>query len=289
MSATAQTRERVGLARKTHRPKGPVIVKVVLVLGLLIWIVPFVWMLLGSVKTQGEILRRPPTFLPEQATAQNYLSWINELDFSKFFMNSLIVAVVTVLGNLVFCSMVGYALAKMNFPGKRLLFGLVMFTLMVPGVVIFVPLFVETAKLGLLDTYAALILPFLTGPVGVFLMRQFIADIPDELLEAARIDGAGEFRLFARVVMPLCTPALATLAILTFLASWNNFLWPLVVSQSADLYTLPIALSLYSTGQHSTNYGLLLAGSVLVIAPILVLFGFLQRWFIQGVTTTGLK
>ncbi|HWU28101.1 MAG TPA: carbohydrate ABC transporter permease [Microbacterium sp.] len=246
-------------------------------------------MLLGSFKTQGEILRRPPTFWPEQFTGQNYTTWFAELDFSKYFLNSVIVAVITVLGNLVFCSMVGYALAKMSFFGKRLLFGLVMLTLMVPGVVTFVPLFVQTAKLGLLDTYAALVLPFLTAPVGVFLMRQFISGIPDELLEAARIDGANEWRLFSRVVLPLCGPALATLAILTFLGSWNNFLWPLVVSQSADLYTLPIALSLYSTGQHSTNYGLLLAGSVLVIAPILLLFVVLQRWFVQGIATTGLK
>ncbi|WP_372459780.1 carbohydrate ABC transporter permease [Microbacterium nymphoidis] len=275
--------------RDRRRPRARTLVTTVLVVGLVVWIIPFAWMLLGSLKTQGEILRRPPTFWPEQVTGQNYVTWFAELDFSKFFLNSVIVATVTVIGNLLFCSMVGYALAKMRFPGKRLLFGLVMLTLMVPGVVTFVPLFVQTAQLGLLDTYAALVLPFLTGPVGVFLMRQFISDIPDELLEAARIDGASELRLFTRVVLPLCGPALATLAILTFLASWNNFLWPLVVSQSADLYTLPIALSLYSTGQHSTNYGLLLAGSVLVIAPILVLFAFLQRWFIQGIATTGLK
>ncbi len=275
--------------RDRRRPRARTLVTTVLVVGLIVWIIPFAWMLLGSLKTQGEILRRPPTFWPEQVTGQNYVTWFAELDFSKFFLNSVIVATVTVIGNLLFCSMVGYALAKMRFPGKRLLFGLVMLTLMVPGVVTFVPLFVQTAQLGLLDTYAALVLPFLTGPVGVFLMRQFISDIPDELLEAARIDGASELRLFTRVVLPLCGPALATLAILTFLASWNNFLWPLVVSQSADLYTLPIALSLYSTGQHSTNYGLLLAGSVLVIAPILVLFAFLQRWFIQGIATTGLK
>ena len=278
-----------GPRRDRRRPRARTLVTTVLVVGLIVWIIPFAWMLLGSLKTQGEILRRPPTFWPEQVTGQNYVTWFAELDFSKFFLNSVIVATVTVIGNLLFCSMVGYALAKMRFPGKRLLFGLVMLTLMVPGVVTFVPLFVQTAQLGLLDTYAALVLPFLTGPVGVFLMRQFISDIPDELLEAARIDGASELRLFTRVVLPLCGPALATLAILTFLASWNNFLWPLVVSQSADLYTLPIALSLYSTGQHSTNYGLLLAGSVLVIAPILMLFAFLQRWFIQGIATTGLK
>ncbi len=275
--------------RRRRARRGPRLVMLVLTVGLAVWLVPFAQMAFGSLKSQQEILQRPPTFLPHDPTTANYVTWFADLDFGRFFWNSLIVAVLTVVGNLVFCSMVGYALAKMSFPGKRLLFALVMLTLMVPGVVTFVPLFVQTAKLGLLDTYAALILPFLTGPVGVFLMRQFISGIPDELLEAARIDGAGEFRLFARVILPLCGPALATLAILTFLASWNNFLWPLVVSQSADLYTLPIALSLYSTGQHSTNYGLLLAGAVLVIAPILLLFALLQRWFIQGIATTGLK
>ena len=261
----------------------------VLTIGLVLWLAPFVWMVLGSVKTQGEILRRPPTWWPQAPTAANYAQWFGPLDFWHFFGNSLIVALVTVLGNLVFCSMVGYALAKMDFPGKKALFLVVMVTLMVPGVVTFVPLFVMVSSLGLVDSYAALILPFVTTPLGVFLMRQFMLGIPDPLLEAARIDGAGELRIFARIVMPLCGPPLATLGILTFLASWNNFLWPLVAAQTEAKYTLPVALSLYSTGQNATDYGLLLAGSVLVIAPIILLFVFLQRYFIQGIASTGLK
>jgi multiple sugar transport system permease protein len=164
-----------------------------------------------------------------------------------------------------------------------------MVTLMVPGVVTFVPLFVLVSQLGLVDSYAALILPFITAPVGVFLMRQFMLGIPDALIEAARIDGAGEVRIFARVVMPLCGPPLATLSILTFLGSWNNFLWPLVVAQTEPHYTLPVALSLFSIGQNATDYGLLLAGAVLVITPILALFIVLQRYFIRGVATAGLK
>lgn len=261
----------------------------VLVVGLVIWIFPFLWMYLGSVKTQKEILAKPPTFWPEQATLDNYYLWFTHYDFGTYFTNSLVVALVTVLGNIVFCSMVGYALAKMQFPGKKILFALVMVTLMVPGVVTFVPLYVMVAKMGMANSYPALILPFLTSPIGVFLMRQFMGGIPDSLIEAARIDGAGEFRIFMRVVMPLCGPPLATLGILTFLASWNNFLWPLVAAQTQDMYTLPVALSLYSTGQYGTNYGLLMAGAVLVITPILVLFIFLQKYFIQGVATTGIK
>ena len=275
--------------RRARRLSGRATSYGVLTVGLAIWLIPFLWMVLGSVKTQGEILRRPPTWWPQAPTGANYAQWFGPLDFWHFFGNSLIVALVTVLGNLVFCSMVGYALAKMDFPGKKILFAVVLVTLMVPGVVTFVPLFVMVSSLGLTSSYAALILPFITTPLGVFLMRQFMLGIPDELIEAARIDGAGELRIFARVVMPLCGPPLATLGILTFLGSWNNFLWPLVAAQTEDMYTLPVALSLYSTGQNATDYGLLLAGSVLVIAPILLLFVFLQRWFIRGVATTGLK
>lgn len=268
---------------------GRLLTSVVLVVGLLVWVLPFAWMLLGSVKTQREILQRPPTWWPQQFTWENFAAWFGQLNFGQFFGNSFLVAVLTVAGNLVFCSMVGYALAKMDFPGKKALFIVVMVTLMVPGVVTFVPLFVMVSSLGLVDSYAALILPFVTTPLGVFLMRQFMLGIPDPLLEAARIDGAGELRIFARIVMPLCGPPLATLGILTFLASWNNFLWPLVAAQTEAKYTLPVALSLYSTGQNATDYGLLLAGSVLVIAPIILLFVFLQRYFIQGIASTGLK
>ncbi|MAY51300.1 MAG: carbohydrate ABC transporter permease [Microbacterium sp.] len=276
--------------RRRRRGFGPrALTYTVLTVGLVLWLIPFVWMLLGSLKTQGEILQRPPTWLPQNPTLENFAAWFGPLDFWQFFANSAIVAVFTVLGNLVFCSMVGYALAKMEFPGKRLLFLLVMVTLMVPGVVTFVPLFVMVSSLGLVNTYPALILPFVTAPVGVFLMRQFMLGIPEPLLEAARLDGAGEWRIFTRIVMPLCGPPLATLGILTFLSSWNNFLWPLVAAQTEEMYTLPVALSLYSTGQNATNYGLLLAGSVLVITPIILLFVFLQRWFIRGVATTGLK
>ncbi len=286
----------VRLARKTlpgglRKPRGSKRgwVYVALLLAAGGTVLPFVWMLLGSFKTQGELLRRPVTWWPQDPTLDNYLRWFNELHIDRFFVNSLIVAVATVLGNLLFCSMVGYALAKMEFAGKRTLFLLVMVTLMVPGVVTFVPLFVMVSKLGLVNTYPALILPFLVSPLGVFLMRQFMVGIPDSLIEAARIDGAGDLRIFTRIVMPLCGPPLATLGILTFLGSWNNFLWPLVAAQSEDKYTLPVALSLFSTGQQATDYGLLLAGAVLVIAPIVALFIALQRFFIQGVASTGIK
>lgn len=281
---------------EAHRPDrrrrlGPraIVLNVALLVGLVASFGPLLWMLVSSVKPEGEIRQFPPTLLPEQWTTANYTELFASLDFPRFFLNSVVVALAVTVGAVLFSAMVGYALAKIDFPGRRLLFALVMATLMVPGMVTFVPLFVLVANLDLINTYAALILPFLAAPFGVFLMRQFMLDVPDELLDAARVDGAGEFRTFFRIVLPQAKPALATLGILTFLGSWNNFLWPLVAVQSADMYTLPVALALYSTGQNTVQYGLLVAGATVIVLPILVVFLFLQRHIVQGVATTGIK
>ena len=261
----------------------------VVTLGFVAVITPFVWMILGSFKPQGELLRVPPTWWPESPTLENYRSLFSKENFLRYFFNSTVVAVIITVANVTFCSMVGYALAKLRFRGKKLVFALVMGTLMVPGMVTFVPLFVLVANLGLVDTYPGLILPFLVTPFGVFLMRQFIIELPDDLLDAGRIDGAGELRIFRQIILPLCGPGLATLGILTFLGSWNNFLWPLVVAQTQEHYTLPVALALFSTGQNQTNYGLLLAGATVVVLPILIVFLVFQRRFIEGIATTGIK
>lgn len=261
----------------------------VLALGLLVVIGPFLWMLLSSFKPEAEIRQVPPTWWPEAPTLGNYQELFSRLDFPRYFLNSTLVAALVTLGNLVFCSAVGYALAKLRFPGRRGLFVVVLGMLMVPAMVTFVPQFVLVSNLGLTNTYAGLVLPFLAGPFGVFLMRQYLLSVPDDLIEAARVDGAGEFRIFWQVVLPLCGPALATLGILTFLASWNNFLWPLVVATTEDKYTLPVALALYSVGQNRTDFGLLLAGAVVVVLPVLVVFLVLQRQFLRGIATTGLK
>ncbi|MFC6356480.1 carbohydrate ABC transporter permease [Luethyella okanaganae] len=262
---------------------------IVLAVGMIAMVFPFVWMILGSFKTNAEIRQRPITFLPENPTLDNYTQLFGRLDFTTFFTNSVVVAVLVTVGNIVFSSMVGYALAKLQFGGKRLLFGVVIGTLMVPGVVTFVPLFVLVSNLGLVNSYPGLVLPFLIAPLGVFLMRQFIMSLPDELIEAARLDGASEWRIFTRVIMPLCGPAVATLTILTFLGSWNNFLWPMVVATSENMYTLPVALALYSVGQNATQYGLMMAGAVIVVVPVLLVFVVLQRYFVQGIAVTGIK
>jgi len=261
----------------------------VLAVGILIVVGPFVWMALSSLKPEGEIRSVPPTWWPETLTVENYRDLFTRLEFPTYFTNSVLVASLVTAGNLLFCSAVGYALAKLRFPGKKALFLVVLGMLMVPGMVLFVPQFVLVSNLGLTNSIGGLVLPFLVGPFGVFLMRQFLLSIPDDLIEAARVDGAGEWRIFFRVVMPLCRPALATLGILTFLASWNNFLWPLVVATTEDNYTLPVALALYAVGENRTDFGLLLAGSVVLILPMLVVFLVLQRYFLRGIATTGLK
>lgn len=272
-----------------NRRLSTVLLHVALTLGLVVMAVPFVWMILGSFETTSELRQMPPTWIPEEPTTQSYRDLFDRMDFPRFFFNSTLVAVAVTLGNLVFCSMLGYALAKLEFPGKRVLFVVVLSTLMVPAFVTFMPLFVLVSNLHLVDTHAGLILPFLAGGLGVFLMRQFISGIPDELLDAARVDGAGEYAIFFRIVLPLCGPALATLGVLTFLAQWNSFLWPLVVASTEDMYTLPVALALFATGQQESNLALQLAGATIVILPVVIVFFALQRFVIQGIATTGIK
>jgi multiple sugar transport system permease protein len=262
---------------------------IALSIGLILMVIPFLWMAISAIKPEAEIRRVPPTLWPEAVTWANFDELFTRLDFTTYFINSITVAAAVTLGNMIFCSMLGYALAKLEFRGKKALFAIVLGTLMIPGVVTFVPLFVLTVNLGLANTLTGMALPFLAGPFGVFLMRQYILSLPDELIQAARVDGAGELRIFFSVIMPLCWPALATLGILTFLSSWNNFLWPLVVATNEEKYTLPVALALYAVGQNATQYGLLLAGSVVTVIPVIAVFLFLQRHIMQGISMTGIK
>jgi len=257
--------------------------------GLVLVAGPFVWMVASSFKDAQELHRFPPTLIPANPTLANYTTLFDKLKFPLFFFNSFIVAIFVVAANLLFCSMLGYALAKLHFHGRDKIFLLVMATLMVPSTVTLVPLFVLMSALGLVNSYPALILPFAAGPFGVFLMRQFMLGVPDDLLEAARIDGASEFRTFFGIVLPLSVAPLATLGILTFLSSWTNFLWPLVVSSSARMYTLPVAVATFAIGQNATDYGLLMAGSTVLVLPVLFVFLALQRYFKPGIATTGIK
>ncbi|MFJ7490380.1 carbohydrate ABC transporter permease [Streptomyces sp. NPDC097727] len=274
-------------ARNLKRP----LVYVLLSVGLLIMSAPFLWMALSAFKTPQELTASPPVWIPTEWTLENFRDLLDKLNLPLYFMNSLIVAVLVTVSNLVFCSMLGYALAKLNFAGRNKIFGLVLGALMVPGNLMLLPLFVLMSKLHLIDSYAGLVLPFAAGAFGVFLMRQFMQSIPDELLEAARMDGAGEWYIFWRIVMPLVKPALATLSIFTFLGSWNNFVWPLIATNDPDKYTLPVALATFATDPNKAggSNGMLMAGSLLVVLPVVVLFIALQRHFTQGIATAGMK
>ncbi|GHH23764.1 carbohydrate ABC transporter permease [Streptomyces lanatus] len=261
-------------------------------LGLLVMAAPLLWMALSAFKTKKDLTASPPVWLPSQWTLSNFSELLDQLDMPLYFMNSLIVAVLVTVSNLLFCSMVGYALAKLDFTGRSKVFGVVLIALMVPGNLLILPLYVLMNRLGLIDTYAGLVLPFAAGAFGVFLMRQFMQSVPDELLEAARIDGAGEWYIFFRIVLPLVRPALATLAIFTFLGSWNNFVWPLIATNDPGKYTLPVALATFANDPNRTiagGNGMLMAGSLLVVLPVLVVFIALQRHFTQGIATAGLK
>lgn len=261
-------------------------------LGLLVMSAPFLWMALSAFKTRRDLTASPPVWLPSEWTLSNFGALLDQLDMPRYFLNSLIVAVLVTLCNLLFCSMLGYALAKLEFTGRSKVFGVVLAALMVPGNLLILPLYVLMTKLGLIDTYAGLVLPFAAGAFGVFLMRQFMQSIPDELLEAARIDGAGEWYIFWRIVLPLVKPALATLTIFTFLGSWNNFVWPLIATNDPDKYTLPVALATFANDPNRTvggGNGMLMAGSLLVVLPVLLVFVVLQRHFTQGIATAGLK
>ncbi|WP_351226030.1 carbohydrate ABC transporter permease [Streptomyces sp. NPDC002133] len=258
---------------------------------MLIMTAPFVWMGLSAFKTEQELSSSPPAWIPTDWTLANFRELLNLLDVPLYFFNSTLVAVFVTLCNLLFCSMLGYALAKLNFRGKKAVFGIVMAALMVPGNLMLMPQFVMMSKLNLVDTYAALILPSAAGAFGVFLMRQFISAVPDELLEAARVDGAREWYIFWRIVIPQVKPALATLSIFVFLGSWNNFLWPLVATNDVDKYTLPVALATFATDPTKADgsNGVLMAGALLVVLPVLIVFIVLQRFFTQSIATAGIK
>lgn len=252
-------------------------------------VLPFFWVLFGSFKTQGEFLANPGAWLPETIRLGNYVELFTDRGFGQYLRNSATVSAVAVAGNVFFSSMAGYALAKLRFRGNNVVFPLVIISMMVPYVALFVPQFVVVVQMGLVNTLTAIILPVLVLPLSVFIMRQYAYSVPTELIEAARIDGAREGQIFFRVFLPLTGPALATVGLLSFLTSWNNFLWPLVIAQSQDKYTAPVGLTVASQSSHTVSYGLLLAGAMVILIPILILFLFLQRYFIKGVATAGLK
>ncbi|HHY47325.1 MAG TPA: carbohydrate ABC transporter permease [Firmicutes bacterium] len=265
------------------------IVYILLAIGATVMVGPFVWMLLCSFKTGYEIVRIPPTFWPASPTIENYKAVLFTVPFVRYFLNSLLVAGVITVSVLFTSSLAGYVFAKYRFPGREFLFVLVLSTLMVPFELVMIPLYLLMLRLRFLNTYWALILPGCVRVLGVFLMRQFMAQVPSELMEAARIDGCSEFRTFWSIMLPQVKPALATLGIFTFMTSWNDYLWPLIAIDSMELRTLPVGLAMLTTKQFITRYDLSMAGATLAVVPAVVVFIALQKYFVRGVTMTGLK
>jgi multiple sugar transport system permease protein len=266
----------------------------VLIPATIVLIFPFAWLIITSIETPAEALHFPPVLAPHQLDFANYPQALQAAPFGRFFFNSVVVAVTTVVSNLVLCSLAGYAFARYRFLGRGVLFVLIMATLMVPFQVTMIPQFIITKWLGVhllagvgINHIGALILPNAATAFGVFFLRQFFRTLPIEYEEAARVDGASRLTVLFRVVLPLSVPALATLAALTFTDSWNNFLWPLIAVTSTNKMTLPLGLA-YFQSAHSTEWTLLMAGNVMSLAPMMVIFFVAQRYFVRSVAATGL-
>jgi alpha-1,4-digalacturonate transport system permease protein len=249
---------------------------------------PLAWLFLSSFKTRAELGQRPPVLLPASFGLENYTTALDSFGFVTYLTNSVIVTVGATLLTLVINSMAAYAFAKYNFRGRDFLFVVTLSTIMIPIQVILIPIYQAVAAMGMVNTYWGLIIPAAATPTGVFLLRQYMLTIPDELIEAARIDGMGEFRLFLTIILPLTKPALAVLAIFSIIWRWNDFLWPLIVAQDSSLYTLPVAIALFNS-QLVVPFNLVLAMSVLTILPVIVIFLFLQKSIVTGIAQTGLK
>ena len=262
----------------------------ILVPASLIALLPFLWMILGSFKTGREIRQIPPTFSPQQFTLDNYARVLTDKDLPLgiFYRNSAIIALANVAQVLFTSSLFGYIFAKFEFRGKKALFWFIMSLMMIPHQMTMIPGYLILAKLGLINNLLALILPAAIDAFGIFLFRQFALAIPNELLDAARVDGAGEFYIFRRIALPQMGPALATFGMLTFMFNWNAYLWPLVVLTEKNVRTLPIILTWFSNRMVGNDH-LTMAASVLVILPVLVVFLFVQRWIVEGITLSGLK
>ena len=265
-----------------------VLLYVTLSLAAFLFLLPVLWMLFASVKPEGTIISNPSQLFPTHFTLENYTAALQAIPFARQFLNTVIFAGSVTILSLLFDSMTAYALARLKFPGKRLLFLLVLLFLMMPTQITLIPVYQLLAHLGLINTFPGLIIPRATNAFGIFFLRQFFIGIPRDLSEAARIDGAHEFRIYWSVVMPLARPALLTLGLFHFMFNWNDLLWPLIISTSTDMATLPAGLALFS-GQHVVQYGLLMAGSTMAMLPMLLAFLLVQRKFIQGIATTGFK
>lgn len=267
---------------------GTIVRTTILVVGAIVVVAPLIWAALSSFKDQTELAQVPPTLFPHNPTLSNFSDGLSAFNFKQYLANSVIVTAAATLLTLVINSMAAYALAKYNFRGRNLLFLLTLAMIMIPMQVILLPVYRVIASLGMSNSLWGLIIPPAATPTGVFLLRQYMLTLPDEMIEAARMDGAGEFKIFLRVILPLCRPALAVLAIFSIIWRWNDFLWPLIVAQDESKQTIPVAIARFAS-QQSVPLNQILAVSVISIIPVVIIFLILQKQIISGLTQGSVK
>ncbi len=262
----------------------------VLILGLVATLLPFFYIMVSSLKTDVELRKTPPDFFPQQPTLKHYLTILNDenIPIERNVANSVIVSLARVIITLFTSSFAGYIFAKYHFRGKNLAFGVILIQIMIPFQVVMIPSYLLVVRFGLIDSLWALIIPFMVDAYGIFMMKQFIESMPAELMDAARIDGASEFEIYSRIILPQMGPPLASLGIFTFMATWNDYLWPLIVLTSPENRTIPLLLVWFQT-QHTSNQGLVLAASILTLIPIFFVYIFLQRWIVDQATQSAFK
>jgi multiple sugar transport system permease protein len=263
-------------------------IHLLLVTAVCLTIFPLAWMVMASVMPAGEASAYPMSWVPSTLSLEHYRALFSRLEIVRYIMNSALIAGAVTLISLVVNSMAGYAFAKLSFPGRERVFRGLVATLVVPGQVTMLPLFMLLKYLGLINSFWGVIVPGMASVFGIFLFRQYALSIPDSLLDAARIDGAGEWRIYRSIVLPLCKPILLTLAVFTFMGTWNDFMWPLVVLTDSRLHTLPVALANLS-GEHVQDTELMMAGALLTVLPVIVLYALLQRYYIEGIMVGSIK
>lgn len=261
---------------------------VVLVALALVTVLPLLYMIVLALQSDGEVQSGDPVLWPSDPQWGNFTRLFEAAPFGRFFLNSFVMAGAITVSHLIFDPLVGYVFAKLDFPGKRIAFIAVLSTLMVPFFVRMLPIYSIFASLGWIDSYQGLIVPFLMDAYGIFLMRQFIRPLPDELIEAARVDGAGEFRIYLRVILPQCRPAMAVLGLFTFVFQWNEFLWPLIATSRTEMRTLPIGLTLFNQ-EYFTQWNLTAAGALILFIPTALFFVVTQKFLVEGIALSGLK
>lgn len=289
MAVSGEARRlRGGMTRGLQRGLGRSLLYVVLTAGAVIMLMPFFWMISTSFKTLSDAMRIPPMWIPSPLILETYPQAWHTAPFGRYFFNSVFISSMTMIGEVITCIFAGYAFAKMRFFGKHVLFMLVLATFMIPGHMLLVPSYVLIRGLGWYDTYWALIMPWVTSAFGIFLMRQFFRTLPDELWDAARMDGCPRIRYLLQIAVPLVRPGIATVALLQFINSWNSFLWVLVMTDSPLMRTIPVGLRFFQM-EAGTEYPQLMAASTMAIVPIIILFFFAQKHFVRGFARTGVK